>query len=95
MVEAALHHRIRARLAVFFKQVFFQTAGVHANADRAVMVAGCPYDLFDPFFVADVARIDAQTGCPGFRRLDPPFVVKMNVRDDRYGDLRNDFFKGN
>ena len=42
VVERALDHRLRAGLAVFLEQVLLEAAGVHADADRAAVVARPP-----------------------------------------------------
>ena len=40
MVERRFDQRLRARLAIFFEQVFFEAAGIHANTDRAAIGLG-------------------------------------------------------
>ena len=90
MVEPAFHHRVGARLAVFVQQVLFQRPRIHANADRAVMIARGLDHLFDTGLIADVAGVDAQTGGPRLSGFDPAFVVEMYIRHDWHRDLWHD-----
>jgi len=90
VIHAAFDHRVGARLTVFFKQVFFQRAGVHTDPDRTVIVPGGLDHLFDAGLVADIAGVDPQAGGPRFGGFDPAFVVKVDVGDDRHADFGND-----
>ena len=93
MVEAGFQHRIGARLAVFVEQVFFERPTIHTNADRAVMIPRGLDDFFDARLIADVTRVDPQTGSTRLSRLDPAFVVKMDVGHDGHRALAADLFQ--
>ena len=90
MVEGALDHRLGTGLAIFFLQIFLEAAGVDPDADGAAMILGRLDHLAHPAGAADIAGIDAQAGGPGLGRLDRPLVVKVDVGNDRDGDLRDD-----
>src|SRR3954470_24141295 len=67
MIERAFDQRLRAWLAIFFEQILLQATGIDADADRALVGARRGNHFLDPFFGADVARIDAQAGRAGIR----------------------------
>ena len=93
MVQRAFDQRLGTRLAVLLKQVFFEAAGVDADPDRATVGAGRGNDLLDPVLGADVARIDTQTGRSGICRFEGPFVMEVDVRNDRHVRRADDFLE--
>ena len=92
MVEAALHHRVGGRFAVFVQEVLFQRTRVHADADRTVVITGGFDHFFDPRFIPDVTRIDAQAGRAREGGFDAAFVVEMDVSHDRHGAFAANLF---
>src|SRR5690606_661880 len=56
----------------------------------AAMILGCPDHLAHAIGGADVAGIDAQACGAGFGRLDRPFVVEVDVGNDRHGHFGHD-----
>src|SRR4029450_4085574 len=74
-------------------QVPFQAAGIDADADRAAVGLGRADHFLDPLFRADVARVNAQARSTGTGRPAPPFVVKMDVGDDRYAGCAHDLLE--
>jgi hypothetical protein len=54
------------------------------------MVARCLDNFAHPFGPTNIARIDAQTGRPGLRRLDRALIMEMDIGDDRHGDIIDD-----
>ena len=93
MIHSAFDHGVGARFAVFFQQVLFKRTCVHSDPDGTIVVARGLDDLLDALFIADVPRIDAQAGGPGLGRLDPAFVVKVDVGHDRHRALAHDLLK--
>jgi len=93
VIKAAFDHRIGAWFGVFIQQMLFQAASVHANADRTIMITRGFDHLFDTLFIADITGIDAQTGGPCLCRLDPAFVMEMNVGNDWHRYLWHDQFQ--
>ena len=87
MIEGTFDHRLRTRLAVLFKQVPLQRTGVDADTHGAAVVLGRLHHRLHPLGRTNIAWIDAQTCRPRFRRLDRPFVVEMDVGDDRHLDF--------
>ena len=79
MVQCTLHHGLRRGCAVFCKDVLFQTAAIHADADGNVLALAGIHHSLHPVIVADVAGVDADLIhahiCAGQSRL----VVKMDV----------------
>ena len=49
MVQRTFNQRLRARLAIFFEQVFFEAACIHADPDRTAIGFGGVDDFFDAF----------------------------------------------
>ncbi len=94
VVQRAFHQRLGVRFAVFLQQVPLQRTRVHADPHRAAVIAGGPDDLLHALGTADVAWIDAQAGRAAVGRLDRPFVVEVDVRDDRHIDLVHDILEG-
>ena len=87
MIQRALDQRLGVRFAVFFQQMLFQRAGIHANTHRAAMIARGLDDLLHALTAADIAGIDAQARRAAVGSLDRAFVMEMDVRDDRHIDL--------
>ena len=90
MIEPALDHRLRARLAVLLQQVPLQRPGVHPDPHRAAVVPRRLDHLAHPLRRADVARIDPQARRPRLGRLDGAAVVEVDVGDDRHRALAHD-----
>ena len=85
MIERAFDHRVGARLAIFLKQVLFQRAAIHADADRAAIVARGADHVFDPLWGSDIAGIDPQTRRPGLCGFNPAFIMEVDVGHERHG----------
>ncbi len=94
MLQPAFDHRVGTRFAVFLQQVLFQRSGIHANTDRAIVVARSLDDLANSGFIADIARIDPQASRAAFGGFDGAFVVKMDIRNDRHRALSYNLFQG-
>ncbi len=90
MIEPALDHRLRARLAVFLQEMLLQRPGVDPDPHRAAVVPRRLDHLAHPLHRADVARVDPQARRPRLRRLDRPAVVEVDVGDDRHRTLAHD-----
>ena len=84
MLQRAFHQRFRAGFAIFFEQMLFEAAGVHADADGAAIGLGGVHHFADAFAAADVARVDAQAGGARVSRFQRALVVEMDVRHDRH-----------
>src|SRR3546814_11470974 len=78
MVQRALHHGLRAGLAIALQQLLLQRAGVHADAHGAVVVARRLHHLAHPLARADLAGVDAQAGGPRLRRLAARAVAAVD-----------------
>ena len=92
MVQTAFDHRVGTGFAVFVQQMLFQRARIHPDTDRTVVIAR-RFDHFpDALFVADVARIDAQTGSPASAASIAAFVVEMDVCHHGHRAFAHDFF---
>ena len=57
MVQCTLHHGLRRGCAVFCKDVLFQTAAIHADADGNVLALTGIHHSLHPVIVADVAGV--------------------------------------
>ena len=57
------------------------------------MIAGRLDDFLHALLVADIARVDAQTGRPRFSRLDPALIMEMDVRHDGNRAFLHDFLQ--
>ncbi len=93
MTHGGFEQRLRRRLAIFFLQIFFQRAGVDADADRDVFIASAIYNHADALFVADVARVDTQAVDAIFRHFQRNTVVKVDIGDQRDVNLLFDKFE--
>ena len=93
MVKRAFNQRLRARLAIFFEQVFFQAACVHADPDRAAIGFGGVDNFLHTFGRTDIAGVDPQACRARVRRLQRAFVMKMNVGDDGYIGRTDNLFQ--
>ena len=89
MIKTAFYHRVGAWLAVFFQQVPFQRPCIHPYANRTAMILGRTNNLGHPLGIANIARVDPQTGRPSLCRLNRAFVVKMDIRNDRHRAFRH------
>ncbi len=87
MTHGGFEQRLRRRLAVFFLQIFFQRAGVDADADRNVFIACAVHHHADALFVADVARVDTQAVDTVFRDFQRDTIVKVDIGDQRHVNL--------
>jgi len=83
VAQRALDHGVGAGLAVLFQEIALQRAGVNADAHGASVVAGGLNHLADAVGGANVAGIDPQAGSAGLGRLDPAFVVEVDVGHER------------
>ena len=87
MALRALHHGLRAGVAVLFHEPLFERACVHADADGDVpCLAGLGHGL-DVFLAADVAGIDADFVDAARGSLEGEAVVKMDIRHQRHAHL--------
>src|SRR3546814_291404 len=93
VMEGALHHRFRTRLAVTLQQFTLEAAGVDSDPHRAAMVLGGLDHLAHTLVGADVAGVDAQAGGARLGRLDGALVVEMDVGDDRHRHLGDDLLQ--
>ncbi len=84
MIERRFDQSIGARLPIFFEQVLFQAAPVHADADRAAIGLRRAHHFGHARRAADIARIDAQTRRARIGGLERPFVMEMDVRNQRH-----------
>ena len=83
MIQAAFHHRIRGRLAIFLEQMLFEAASINPNAHGTVVIPCGLDDLLNAGLRADIARVDPQTRCARLGCLNPPHVVEVDIRHDR------------
>ena len=90
MFQPGFHHRIGARFAIFFKQMLFKAACVHADADRTVVIARGLDHLAHALGRPDVARVDPQAGGARLGGLDPAFIVEVNVGHDGHRAFGHD-----
>ena len=93
VAHSRFEQRLRRRLAIFFLQIFFQRAGVDADADRNVFIACAVHHRANALFVADVARVDTQAVNTVFGDFQRDTVVKMDIGDQRDVDLLFDQFE--
>ena len=94
MALGALHHGLRAGVAVLFDEPGLQTAGVDADADGdAPFPAGLRHRLH-VLRAADVAGVDADLVNAPLRHRQGQPVVKMNIRHQGDADLLLDFGDG-
>ena len=87
MALRALDERLGAGMGVFFEQILFKTAGVDADADGYIVSAAGVGHGPDVFVRTDVAGIDADLVDAALGGLKGEAVVKMDIGDERYGDL--------
>ncbi len=80
MPQGRFDQRIRSRLAVLFLQIFFQRAGVDANADRDIHIPRFVHHRANALFPSDVAGIDAQTIHTQVRHPQGNAVIKVDIR---------------
>ncbi|MCY1332007.1 hypothetical protein D9M69_176880 [compost metagenome] len=84
MAHGRFQQRFRGRLAVLLLQVLLQRAGVDADADRDVLVAGGIDHRLDAVLAADVARVDAQAVDAQFGDAQGDLVVEVDIGDQRH-----------
>ena len=90
MIERAFDQGFRTGLAIFLEQVFFETAGIHADPDRAAIGLGRRNHFLHPRFAADIAGIDPQAGGAAIGRFERALIVEMDIGNDRHlGRARN------
>ena len=93
MVQPTFNHGVGTRFPIFFKKVLLKRARVHANPDGAIVVA-CSLDhFFHAVGITNVARVDPQTRRTSFGRLNPTFIMKVNVGHDWHRAFSNDFLQ--
>ena len=85
MVQCTLHHGLRRGCAVFCKDVLFQTAAIHADADGNVLALTGIHHSLHPVIVADVAGVDADLVHTNVGAGQRCLVVKVDIRHD--GDV--------
>ena len=82
MIQRTLHHGFRRGCAIFGKDVLFQAAAVHADADGDVLALAGVHHCLHAAVVANIAGVDANFVhthvCTGQRGL----IVKVDVRHD-------------
>ena len=83
MIHGAFDHRLGYRRAVFGKDMLFQAAAVHADADGDAPRPAGGHHLFHPLLRADVAGVDADLVRPGVERRQRGLVVKVDIGHDR------------
>ena len=89
MVQCALHHGFRGGGAIFGKDMLFQTAAVHADADGNVLLLAGIHHRLHPVVVANVAGVDADLVHTHVRAGQSRLVVKVDVCHD--GDVHRIF----
>ncbi len=94
VAQGRLDQRRRSGLAVFLLQVFFQGAGVDADADRNTAITGSVHHSTHAVFTPDVAGVDTQTVHTQFGHAQRDLVVEVNVGNQRYLDQLLDTTKG-
>ena len=57
------------------------------------MIPRCRNDFGHSGLVTNVARVDPQAGCARLGRLDPAFVMEMDVSHDWHRAFRDDFLE--
>ena len=73
------------------QQLLFQAASINTNPHGTTVGTGGVHHLAHPGRRADISRINAQTGCAIVRSLQGPFVVEMNICNDRDAGLIDNF----
>ena len=92
MVQGAFDHSLRHGGAVLGKDVLFQTAAVHTDADGYIFgVAGIRHRL-DAVVGPDVAGVDADLVGTGIQRCQRGAVIKVDIGHD--GDIHGLFNGG-
>ena len=94
VAQGGFHQRVAGRFAVLALQLFFQGAGVDADADRHAVVAGGFDHRAHPVLAADVARVDAQAVGAFVGHFQGDLVVVVDVRHQRQAHLLADFAEG-
>ena len=90
MIDVAhrgFEQRLRRWLAVFFLQIFFQGAGVNADTDRNIFIAGAVHDHANTLFVTDIARVNTQAIDAVFGHFQCDAVVEVDISHQRNADL--------
>ncbi|MNS66294.1 hypothetical protein D3C72_995030 [compost metagenome] len=87
VTQSRFDQRSRGRLAVFLLQVFFQRAGVDADADRNAAITRCIDHRPNTVFTTDVARVDTQAVDAQFGHAQGDLVVEVDVGNQRHADL--------
>ena len=80
MASGALHHGLRAGMAVFFQQRLFQTACIDADPDGNVPLPAGFRHFFHVLRTADVAGIDADLVDATLRGHQGQAVVEVDIR---------------
>ena len=93
MVQRAFNQRLGAWLAIFFEQIFFKTARVYADTDRATIGLGGVNDLFHTRGRSDIAWVDTQASGPRVRSLKRAFIMEVDVRDDGHIGRTDNLFQ--
>ena len=68
----------------FSNSSFSKATSVHTNTDGTIIALRSLNNLFDPFFVADVAWVDPKACSPRLSGLNPSFIVEVNIGHDRH-----------
>ena len=85
MVHAAVDHALCRHAAVAGKDLLFQGARVHADADRHMMRTRAVCDHPYAVLAADVSGIDAQFGNAVLHGAERQTVIEMDIRYQRHG----------
>ena len=93
MAQSAFNQSLRTRLTILLQKVAFQGTAIDANAHGAAIDLRRSNHFADPGHGTDIARVDTEARRARFGGLDRTPVMKMDVRHDRHGTLRNDLGK--
>ena len=87
MLHRRLDERLRRDAAVLLEDLLVEGTGVNADANRDAGLFGGLDDGPDLLLAADVARVEAQGVDALVDGLERELVVKVDVGDERHGDL--------
>src|SRR5581483_2524416 len=90
VAQRAFDHAFGGRTVIFLQQVFFEGAGVDADADRDFALGGELHDFFDAPALAYVARIETEAVDALLKCDERELVVEMYVGDERNADAAFD-----
>ena len=93
MLKCRFHQCLRRGVAVFFQQLFVQTAAVDTDSDGDLLILADIHHSLYPILTANVAGVDTDFAGAAFCSGNGQLIIKVDIRHQRQGAFLTDFRK--